>query len=224
MLKNIKKYLLYNSNQNNKGSVSNKLREKRLDFFLQFCNKFERPVKILDLGGSDYHWRNSDIMNNKEFHITLINKENQYTDGFRNLSFIKRDVNEISIFDDDEYEVVYSNSLLEHLNNFDEQKKMAEEIRRIGKHYFVQTPNYYFPVEPHFLFPFFQFLPEDVQVRLLRNFNLGWFEKQKNDSQARELASSIRLLKRNELKEMFPDGKIYTEKFLLLNKSFIVYN
>ncbi len=224
MFRRIKNYLLYNANQNNADSVSSKLRKKRLDFFLEYCNKFEKPMRILDLGGSDYFWRNSDFKNNIDYHITLININKQDTREFRNLSFIKRDVRDLKIFDDNEYDLVFSNSLIEHFNNFDEQKKLAAEIRRIGRHYFIQTPNYFFPVEPHFLFPFFQFLPESARTKLLTRYTLGWYKKQSEESGARELATSIRLLRRNELEKVFSDGKIYNEKYLFLNKSFIVYN
>lgn len=224
MFQTIKSYLLYNANQKNVNSISNKYRNKRNKFFLDYCKLFEKPLKILDIGGSDYHWRNTELKNSKDFHITIVNKENQDIKDFTNLSFIKLDVSRLNFFKDDEYELVYSNSLLEHISNFDEQKKLAGEIRRIGKKYFVQTPNYYFPVEPHFLFPFFQFLPERTKINLIKKYNLGWYEKQTNEIKAEELAKSIRLIKKEELKKLFPDGIIFEEKFLTLTKSFIIYN
>lgn len=224
MLQKLKSYLLYNANQTNENTISQRLRNKRNQFFVEYCAQFEKPLRILDLGGSDYYWRTEDFMNNKDFHITLINTEIQNTKDFTNLSYIKRDVRDLNIFEDKEYELVFSNSLVEHLNNSGDQKKLADEIQRIGNHYFVQTPNYYFPVEPHFLFPFFQFLSEDMKIKLIKKYNLGWFEKQPDEKKARELATSVRLLKKNELKKLFPGGKIFTEKYLLMNKSFIIYN
>lgn len=220
----IRSYLLYNANQNNKDSVSSRLREKRFAFFSEFCSKLEKPVNILDLGGSDYHWRNSRFRDNKNFQITIVNTELQNIKDISNMSFIKKDVRDLDYFDDIEFDLVYSNSLFEHINNFEEQKKLAGEIQRIGKHYFIQTPNYYFPLEPHFLFPFFQFMPESIRTKLLMKYDLGWFKKQVDESKARELAVSVRLLRKSELKKMFPGGKIFTEKYLLLNKSFIIYS
>lgn len=224
MFEKMKSYLLSNANQKNGKSISSKLRKKRLEFFSKFCEPLEKPIRILDLGGSDYHWRDSDFKDNNNYHVTIVNNEIQDTKDFRNFCFIKRDVRELKIFDDKDYDIVYSNSLLEHLNAFGEQKKLAEEIIRIGKHYFIQTPNYYFPVEPHFLFPFFQYLSDDMKTKLVLKYNLGWFKKAENESKAYELATSIRLLKKNELKEIFPDCRIYSEKYFLLNKSFIIYN
>ncbi|MDQ3020004.1 MAG: class I SAM-dependent methyltransferase [Bacteroidota bacterium] len=224
MIKKIKSYLLYNANQNNEDSISNKLRKKRLEFFLKFCDHLKKPVTILDLGGSDYHWRNSNFRNNKDYHIMIVNNEVPDIKNFRNICFIKKDVRDLEFFDDKEYDLVYSNSLLEHLNKFEEQKNLAEEIKRIGKHHFIQTPNYYFPLEPHFLFPFFQFLSDKAKTNLLLKYNLGWYGRQDEQSKALELSSSIRLLKKSELKDIFPGSQIYTEKYFFLNKSFTVYS
>lgn len=224
MFGKLRSYLLYNANQNHKDSVSYRLRKKRFEFFSEFCSKLKKPVNILDLGGSDYHWRNSRFRDNKNFHITIVNTEQQNIKDLRNLSFIKKDVKDLNYFDDKEFDLVYSNSLFEHINNYDEQKKLAGEIRRIGRHYFIQTPNYYFPVEPHFLIPFFQFLPVTWKTMLIKKYDLGWYKKHKDEDKARELADSVRLLKKSELKQIFPGGKIYTEKYFLLNKSFIIYS
>ncbi|MCY7360774.1 MAG: class I SAM-dependent methyltransferase, partial [Ignavibacteria bacterium] len=183
-----------------------------------------KPLKILDLGGSDYYWQSLNFTDNENYKIEILNIENQNTENFKNISFLKKDVRDLSFIEDKEYDLIYSNSLIEHLNNFDEQKKLAKEIQRTGKKYFIQTPNYYFPVEPHFLFPFFQFLSVDMKTKLISNFNLGWFEKQTDIVKARELANSIKLLKEKELKEIFPGCKIYKEKYFSLNKSFIAYN
>ncbi len=100
---------------------------------------------------------------------------------------------------------------------------MAVEIMRVGKRYFVQTPNYYFPFEPHFLFPLFQFLPASLKIFLVKNFNMGWYGKTRDAEKAEKLINSIKLLKRADLKKLFPQSGIYSEKLLGLTKSFIVY-
>jgi hypothetical protein len=100
---------------------------------------------------------------------------------------------------------------------------MANEVCRVGKCYFVQTPNKYFPLEPHFLFPFFQFLPIRFRAWLLQNFKLGWFTKTPDALEAREVVESIRLLTKKEFKAFFPNASIYEEKVLWMTKSFIAY-
>jgi hypothetical protein len=100
---------------------------------------------------------------------------------------------------------------------------MAREVRRVGKRYFVQTPNRYFPLEPHFLFPLFQFLPLKIRTGLLQNFNLGWFAKEPDVQKARKIVESVRLLNKHEFVAMFPDASIYEEKIFGLTKSFVAY-
>jgi len=182
-----------------------------------------KPIKILDAGGTENFWMQMDFINLTNVSVTLLNSDNIKT-TLPNFSFVKGDARDLNMFKDNEFDVVFSNSVIEHVGNFEEQKKMANEIRRVGKRYFVQTPNYYFPIEPHFLFPFFQFLPVKVKIFLVMQFDMGWFEKCKSAEKASMLISSIRLLKKKKLEELFPFSKIYNEKLFGLTKSHIITN
>ena len=223
MLSRLRSYLLSNADQTKENSVSSKQRKKRFGFFLEYCNELKKPLKILDLGGSDYYWKHLDMTGNRDFEILILNNEIQDTDSFSNISFMKKDVRDLGFIKDKEYDLVYSNSLIEHLKSFDEQKKLANEIDRIGKRYFIQTPNYYFPVEPHFLFPFFQFLSVEMKTKWISKHDLGWYKKEPDPFKAKELAESVHLLSEKELKKIFRGCEIYKEKYFLLTKSFIVY-
>ncbi|MBL8006293.1 MAG: class I SAM-dependent methyltransferase [Ignavibacteria bacterium] len=224
MLERIKSFLLYNADQTKENSVSALQRKKRSGFFTEYCTGLKKPLKILDIGGSDYYWRCLGFTGDDNYKIMIINTENQKTDDFTNITFLKRDARDLRFISDGEYDLVFSNSMIEHLNSYDEQKKLAGEIRRTGKKYFIQTPDYYFPLEPHFLFPFFQFLSVEMKTKLIRKYSLGWFEKQTNQENARQLAESVRLLKEKELREIFPGCKIYRERFFGLSKSLTAYN
>jgi hypothetical protein len=129
----------------------------------------------------------------------------------------------LSFFKDKEFDIVFSNSVIEHLFSTNNQERMAEETRRVGKYYFVQTPNFYFPLEPHWLFPFFQFLPFTVRVFLTRNFSLGHYRKAANEDEAIERVNEVKLLTELKMRKLFPDGKVYREMFLVFVKSITMY-
>lgn len=201
-------------------SLANKFRRKRLKIFISLTQNFPKPISVLDVGGTFNYWQQMDLNNYPDFQITILNTELESIES-SNITFVAGDAADLSRYSNFEFDVVHSNSVIEHLPNFELQNKMASEIIRVGKSHFVQTPNYYFPIEPHFLFPFFQFLPSKLKVFLLSHFNLGWYKKTHNYQSALELSKSIRLLKPPELQILFPNSIIVNERFFLLKKSLI---
>jgi hypothetical protein len=115
-------------------------------------------------------------------------------------------------FSDGEFDVAFSNSVVEHVPQV-LQPAFASEIRRVAGRYYVQTPNKWFPIEPHYQFPLFQFFPEGVRRALNRRFTLGW--------QAKGQWEEITLLSARDLRRLFPDAKIHRERVLGLTKSLI---
>jgi len=115
-------------------------------------------------------------------------------------------------FPDRSFDVTFSNSVIEHLGSLEAQQRFSREIRRVGRRYFVQTPNRFFPIEPHYLFPFFQFLPESLQRWLHTHFDIGTFKKT-------DPFGTIRLLTRKELEQLFPEADIVAERIGPLVKS-----
>jgi len=143
---------------------------------------------------------------------------------YPNFVGVKGDATNLEYFSDHQFDVVFSNSVIEHVGNYDQQKQMAQEVQRVGQRYFVQTPNYWFPIEPHFLFPGFQWLPIPVRAFFVNHFNLGWSRKIHNIHKAQAYVKQIRLLRRRELLALFPSAKLYEEKVLGLTKSFVAYD
>src|SRR5690348_3896480 len=138
--------------------------------------------------------------------ITMLNLTSSWTrPGFRSVVGDARDMHQ---FGDGEFDVVFSNSVIEHVGQPDAQWQMASEIKRVGKRYFVQTPNRNFLLEPHFFFPGFQFLPLAARIWLLRHFSLGWYQKIPDYAAARREVEAIRLLSRRELRRLFPEGTL----------------
>ena len=68
-------------------------------------------------------------------------------------------------FPDKSFDIVFSNAVIEHILGPSRQEQFAQEIMRVGKSWFVTTPNYWYPFESHYHLPFIQFMPENLQRR-----------------------------------------------------------
>lgn len=220
----INQFLFDLANPENKNSLSTKLRSKRFLLFEKLLSSVPFPLKILDVGGRAAIWEQEGFCEPDQLEnisITLINvKKSKVTSP--NLNAVVGDARNMKQYKDGEFDVVYSNSVIEHVGNYEQQRQMAKEVQRVGQRYFLQTPNRYFPIEPHFLFPFFQFLPLSIQVWLMTRFHIGC-RKKVTKQKAIQKVTSIRLLSKKELIELFPNATIVDEKFLGLTKSFILY-
>ncbi len=206
-------------------SLNQRFREKRFKFFISLLErvKSDKPIQILDVGGSEIYWERMNFTNNKNIFVTLLNLKKVPTKK-DNFVSIKGDACDLSSFKDKQFDIVYSNSVIEHLFTFENQKKMATEIMRVGNAYYVQTPNYYFPIEPHWLFPFFQFLPFKIRVFLTKNFNLGHYKKAVSEEVAIKRVNKVKLLTEKQMKELFPTGKVYREILLGFVKSVTMFH
>ena len=214
---------------NSNGEFALKFRKRRFAIFLRFKNALNLKglIKILDVGGVYDFWVNMGFAGNKEFQITVLNLQeviSRQKESSPNITCVSGDGCDMVKFKDKEFDIVFSNSVIEHVGSFERQKLMAREVQRVGKNFFLQTPNYWFFIEPHFLIVGFQFFPVWLKTFLLRRFDLGWYTKEPKKEMALELANSIRLLKRKELVKLFPKGRILNEQFLIFTKSFIVTN
>lgn len=209
-----------------KTSVAYRMRLKRVIMFIEFIHSIttkEKVVEILDLGGTVKFWETFDLaffLNSKSISITILNLT-QIESQYSNIQTILGDACNLAKFKDKSIDIIFSNSVIEHVGNYDRQKKMTSEIRRVGKNYFVQTPNYYFPIEPHYRLFFFQFLPKILQVFLLTHFKVEG-GKRFSKEQAINSLKCIRLLKYKELRLLFPESIIHCERIFGLIKSFIV--
>jgi ubiquinone/menaquinone biosynthesis C-methylase UbiE len=214
---------IYDSTMAN--SWATNLRKKRFSLFESLLESIPGPVKILDVGGTQIFWENLGLFagGRGDVEITLINMKEIPVSG-PNFKSVVGDARNMKTFKDSQFDVVFSNSVIEHVGDYSDQLRMAQEIKRVGQRYFVQTPNRYFPIEPHFVFPFFQFLPLSVRVWLLSHFNLGWYEKIPDRQTATLAVKEIRLLAKKEVMELFALAKLFEEKILGITKSFIVYD
>ena len=97
----------------------------------------------------------------------------------------------------------------------------AREVRRLAPSYFVQTPNFWFPIEPHWMVPAFHWLPAPVRVQMFMRFDLGHARRTDTVGAAVLLVEHARLLDRRMFKFLFPDAQHITERVLGMSKSLV---
>lgn len=128
-------------------------------------------------------------------------------------------------FPDRCFDLVFSNSVIEHLGSREAMERFAREVRRTGKRYFIQTPDVRFPVEPHLYTPFLHWMPRAWQRRLAPRFSLWALAARVSEDRRqyflRHYLEEIRLLGPREMQELFPEARIESERALGLPKSLI---
>lgn len=104
-------------------------------------------------------------------------------------------------FRDAEFDVVFSNAVLEHVGSRRAQSAFVRELCRVSRRFFVTTPNRWFPVEHHTGLPLLHYLPASVFRALLsRTPYRHWSEE-----------SNLNILTARELVSLFPpDAEIDT--------------
>jgi len=219
-----------------KDIYSNNARKKRAQLFRNLLLPKEQD-KILDLGGGNGNHINMILENSNKYDVTVADileddlKQAREKFNFRTVQ-LKEGMK--LPFKDREFDIVFCNSVIEHVtiqknliwkekdkkkfeqDSLIQQKLFADEVRRISKSYFVQTPNKYFLIESHSWLPFvIVFLPRNIQIFIIKFFNKFWFKKTTPD---------WNLLTHRIFNDFFPEAEILEEKSIGLTKSLIAIN
>jgi hypothetical protein len=216
----LKSFLFGDSTKHN--SLGNKFRQKRMLFFKDKISRLPKPIQILDVGGNEQFWRNSSLANDPNYEITILNLD-EFEVNSNNMISVIGDATDLAQYTDKEFDVAFSNSVIEHLHNRENQQKMAREVQRVGRFHFIQVPNKYFFLEPHYLLPFFNFLPKSFQYFILTKTKLSRGRRW-DKLFAKQYVNEIVLLSNSELQSIFPHSQIWKERFLGLSKSFVAHN
>ncbi|RPH95657.1 class I SAM-dependent methyltransferase [candidate division KSB1 bacterium] len=208
-------------------TVSPNFRAKRDELFRRlYGDLIAHGCTILDIGGEPYYWEKS-LGSHAEFYrsckITLLNPKQQQA-NLPNIICVAGDATDMREFADQSFDLVLSNAVIEHVGDFEQQRKMANNVQRVGRYYFLHSANYYFPIEPHSFFPFFNQLPLFMQYGIARVWPGQTHIPDFSPKSLEYIRTKVRLLKWREVKELFPRAKIEKEKLWGLNKSFIVHN
>ena len=193
-------------------SLSHRLRERRFERFEALAARLPKPLDVIDIGGTCEFWEQRGWADRDDVSVTLVNLMEQER-RHSNIHPTVGDATSLAEHADASFDIAFSNSVIEHLFNLDNQRAMAREVRRVARAYWIQTPNYWFPVEPHFLFPAWHWLPVSTRVAVLRRRGVGWMGRCPDPDFARRVVSEVRLMRRRELRGMFPEAAIVPERF-----------
>lgn len=215
-------------NYDDERSIGSNLRRQRLSALLSMIDDVHRArgrVEIIDVGGTRNYWNivSRDYLARRSVEITIVNLPGKSgppePDGpFR---FIEGDGCDLAEHERGAFDIAHSNSVLEHVGGPADMHRFAREVARVANGYFIQTPNFWFPVEPHSMTPFLHWLPRSTRIALVSRFQLGYWSKAKSREHAERIIDSARLVNLKQMRELFPDAEIVTERLFGLPKSFI---
>lgn len=202
----------------------NRFRQRRLRRFLSLVDEViaaKGTCNILDIGGKVAYWQALyPLWRDRACHITLVNLVSEAVpEGpFTSLS---GDACDLGQFADMAFDLVHSNSVIEHVGSWRDQCRMAREVRRLARRYFVQTPNFWFPIEPHFRTPFIHWLPEPWRAAIVSRRACGFYPRAASYDETRRILDDARLLDGKAMAALFPDAVIEHERVAGLTKSLI---
>ena len=199
----------------------NRFRRARLATFLSVLGGLpaDRPIHILDVGGTPTYWRGmSDLWADRNLKFTIVNLDMEAAEDGP-FSLRAGDACNLKEYADNQFDVVHSNSVIEHVGHWEEMSQMAREVRRLAPRYYLQTPNFWFPFEPHYRTAFFQWYPETIRAKMLCARRHGFRGPARSIDEAMRDIQTVNLLSRSQLAELFPDAKIVHERVVGLTKS-----
>jgi hypothetical protein len=209
----------------NEGCPASLLRKRRLRHVQQLIDRHfysKRPpseITIVDIGGRRHYWNLLDVnyLIARRVRITLLNLSSESALDVDKESSIFTTVTgdgcELGNYDDNSFDIAHANSVIEHVGSWENMERFANNMRRIALSYYVQTPYYWFPFEPHSLTPFFHWLPEGWRARLLMWRSLGNYPRAKTIGEAMRMVRDAHLLDIAQMRYLFPDARLRLERF-----------
>lgn len=195
--------------------MSPRAREARMRSFEERM-QLTPGMRVIDLGGSTKLWR----FVNVPLDVTVLNLASQPIDqrqyGAHRFTIVRGDATHAPELKDNSFDLVFSNSCIEHVGPADKQQAFADTVRRLAPSYWVQTPSKLFPVEAHTGLPLWWLYPERVRQRMIENWT-------RSRPVYGEFIAGTRVLLRSDLTRFFPDAEILTERFSGIPKSYIAY-
>ncbi len=206
--------------------LSYKSRLQKLKIFYDLI-KPDENTKILDIGAEinpsgdrglqlidDYKWKSK---------LSATNLSSEHIEKIKNIyPEIDAEVGDACNlpYPDKSFDVVYCNAVIEHVGNPEKQRKMASEIMRVSKSWFVTTPNRWYPFEFHLRLPLVTWLPWHGYKWCGKIISYNHVHKRYVTGADK---SNLYLMSASDLKKCFPGSKIIKSKITFMAESLIVF-
>ena len=196
------------------GSFTHRFRQNRLE---EFKRRFPdlADMRVLDLGGTTVSWR---VFGLRPGSVTVVNLNQDMGPYEPWMEVVQGDACAGGF---GKYDLVFSNSLMEHLGGHARRQQFANVVQESAPSWWVQTPYRYFPIEPHWIFPGFQFLPFRARVLVCQHWNTLHMPACKDAAEAAELVASTELISATEMRSYFPASEIWFERIAGIPKSMV---
>jgi hypothetical protein len=198
-------------------SIGERMRQRRWELLRSTFPDIE-SMSVADLGGTAQTWLRGPIRP-ASVHVINLQPDEAPVPWIR---VDQADVCELPArIAGRHYDLVFSNSVIEHVGGYMQRMRFAEVTHKLADRHWVQTPYRYFPIEPHWIFPGFQFLPLCVRGRIAQHWPLAHTRAVGSDG-GRRAAMETELLSCAEMSYYFPHSELRFERFLGLVKSLVV--
>ena len=164
--------------------ISTVARRQVHDLFMQKMQP-QHPDRILDIGTSDDTGIEANMLEQLypcRENLTCAS----LTDGklilaaYPGVHHVRIVAGEPLPFDDNAFDIVYSNAVLEHVGSRTQQGKFIAEMCRVAPRRFLAVPNRGFPIESHTCLPLVHYLPKQLFRRLLRHTRYDFWSHEEN--------------------------------------------
>src|SRR5678815_1024260 len=171
-------------------------------------------ARILDLGGEPEIWASVKT----PVRLTLLNLPGNdapaLPDTIHSMHNVEGDGCQVDAFPSRSFDILFSNSTIEHVGPEEKQEAFAREARRLGRAYWVQTPSIWFPIECHTGMPLWWLWPKALRSHFVK----AW---KRNIPSFGNYIEGTRVLSKRRMQELFPEATIHTERYLGFTKSYI---
>ncbi len=203
------------------GSLAARARWRRWELFLHHFPDLA-DMCVLDLGGYARGWAH--VTPRPRRVVTLnLDRDCDGADTGPGIEVVQGDAcTPPTSLMSESFDLVYSNSLIEHVGGYFRRCQFSDVVHAAADRHWVQTPYRYFPLEPHWLFPLFQFLTPTARAWVAERWSLAHeFRPGRAHAEVVDWVLSVELLSQHEFRHLFSSSTVMFERIAGLPKSMI---